>query len=858
MNSVSSTPGSRATMKSAPARLLGSLDAFSQDARFGLRVLGRNPGFAAVAILTLVFGIGANTAIFSLVNTVFLNTLPAANPHELVLFSEVTSMGGMSGVQTGTWQRFSSDDYEYFRDHNQSFKELAAYQTDRTVLSVHIAGAQLAESARSTMVSGNFFPFLGIRAAAGRLLSPDDDRASSAPVAVLDYGYWTQRFHNDPAAIGETIEADGIPFTIVGVAPRGFSGMNFFFSPSFWITLARQPEVIPGRIFTEEPHEYWLNFVGRLKPGVTLRQAEAVVNVQLNQLLHGQTERYGETDQDIANSHIQLSGGAGGISYIRLQYSQALQILSVVMGIVLLMACANVANLLLSRSAAREREISVRLAVGASRSRLIRQLLTESLLLAIIGGALGILAAKWGAQGLALLVTGNTGLAQGSLDTKVLGFSIGVSLVAGVLFGLVPALRAGRADLAAPMKGSSNSPLRFNLPNGIVVFQIAGSVVLLIAAGLFVRTFQKLADQELGFDEDHILVVGIDPQRAGYQPEQTPPLYQSLIARFEAIPGVRSATLDNYNPLSGSSWSSNFAIEGKPPITDRTAIVEKELVGPKYFETEGIPILLGRDIGAEDRAGLPLVTVINETMARKYFPGVNPVGMRFSLGSPFNPKESMTIVGVAADARYYSLRDPVPPMEFAAALQVPDADSHNAGYLRDIEVRTAGDPQAVAESIRPAVKQVAADLPVTSLRPLKTVVDNTLRQNRAVAELSAGFGALALLLACTGLYGTLAYRVSRRTQEIGVRMALGAQRSSVLWLITKEGLLLIFPGLALGVFAALVSSKIVANQLFGVSPNDFLTFASTAALLLIVALVACWIPARRATRVDPMIALRHE
>jgi predicted permease len=845
------------------ARTLHWLETLWQDVRFAARILRKNPGFSVVAIITLALGIGANTAIFSLVNAVLLNSLSVANPHELVLFSDEVGMGSDSGEQFGIWERFSSDDYAYFNKHNQSFKELTAYQDDRTVLNVRIAGAEKAESARTTMVAGNYFSFLGVRAGVGRVILPEDDDALSAPVAVLNYSYWRDRFHSDRSAIGETIELNGTPFTVVGVAPQGFNGMTYA-PPNFWTALAKQPEVIPPemtatgmpviRNYANEPKEYWLSIVGRLKQGVSLRKAETVVNGQLKQVLKTQVNP--QTAEQIADSHIQLHSGAGGVSLLRKQYGEALEILSVVMGIVLLIACANVASLLLSRSAAREREISVRLAVGASRGRLVRQMLTESVLLAAIGGGTGILAAKWTAQVLVLLVTGRTGAVEGRLDSTVLAFSICASLIAGIVFGLAPAIRAGCIDVTTQMKEASGLRRRHTLPNAVVAFQIAGSLVLLIGAGLFVRTLRNLYDEDVGFDKEHLMLVGIDLPHAGYKPEQTPQLYRELIERFEAIPGVRFATLDSDGPLSGSESISNFAIEGRQLARD--VLLRKELVGPHYFETEGIPILLGRDIEPEDRAGDPMVAVINETMARTYFPGVNPVGKRFSLDWPFNPKEAMTVVGVAADARYYSLRDVVPPMEFGAAFQVPDERSYNWAFARDIAVRTIGDPRAITEAIRPAVKQIDPNIPVTNVRLLAEVVSNSLRQTQGVAELSSAFGFLTLLLACIGLYGTLAYRVSRRTQEIGVRIALGAQRSSVMWLVTREGLYLILPGMAIGAFAALGLTKIVASQLFGVAADDPVTFVAMAALLLAVALVACWIPARRAMRVDPMVALRHE
>jgi predicted permease len=845
------------------ARTIHWLETLAQDIRFALRILRKNLGFTTVAVLTLALGIGANTAIFSLVNAVLLNSLPVTNAHELVLFSDATGMGSNSGGQIGVWERFSSDDYAYFSKYNESFKELTAYQDDRTTLNVRIAGAEKTESARTTMVAGNYFSFLGVHAAVGRVILPEDDEVSSAPVAVLNYSYWMGRFHGDRSVLGETVEFNGTPFTIVGVAPQGFNGMTYA-PPNFWTATAKQPAVIPPemtpkgtiviRNYASEPKEYWLSIVGRLKPGVSRRTAETVVNAQLKQLLKAQVNP--PTAEQIADSHIQLHSGTGGVSLIRMQYGEALAILSAVMAIVLLIACANVASLLLSRSAAREREISVRLSIGASRGRLIRQMLTESVLLATIGGALGILAAKWTERFLVLLVTGSVGTVEGRLDSTVLAFSIGASLLAGIVFGLAPAIRAGRIDVTTQMKESSGLHRKHAIPNAVVVFQIAASLVLLIGAGLFVRTLQNLYHQNLGFDQEHLLLVEIDLRHAGYKPQQTPQLYQELIERFEAIPGVRFATLDTDAPFSGSDSASNFAIEGQQ--VDRDLLLRKELVGPHYFEAEGIPILLGRDIEPEDRVGEPLVAVINETMARTYFPGVNPVGKRFSLGAPFDPSEGMTIIGVAADARYYSMRDSVPPMEFGAAFQVPDEKSYNWAFARNIAVRTIGDPKAITEAIRPAVKQIDSNIPVLNMRLLAEVVSNSLRQTRGVAELSSAFGFLTLLLACIGLYGTLAYRVSRRTQEIGVRMALGAQRASVMWLVTREGLCLILPGIAMGALAASASTKIVASQLFGISAEDPITFAAMAALLLVVALVACWIPARRAMRVDPMVALRHE
>ncbi len=549
--------------------------------------------------------------------------------------------------------------------------------------------------------------------------------------------------------------------------------------------------------YSDDPREYWLNIFARLRPGVRIGQAQAAVNIQLKQVLLAQSHR--ETAEQIEKSYIELAEGSGGISYLRYTYAQALRILMVIVGIVLLIVCANVTNLLLARSAARVKEISIRLAIGAGRGRLIRQLLTESMLLTIFGGTLGVLVAYWGAQALVVLVTGSDSSIKASIDARMLIFTAGVSLLAGGLFGLVPALRASSIDLSTPIKGTVRPGLRYGLANWLVIFQIAASLVLLTGAGLFLRTLQKLAGQAPGFDEDRVVLARIDPQKAGYTPEQTPALYRALIERLEALPGVSSATVAYSGPLDDDSWSSNFSIEGMPEKTTLSPHVYKELVGPNYFGTLGIPIVSGRDIGPQDGPGTPLVTVINEAMAKKFFGDVNPLGRRFSLGAPLREQKSMTIVGVAANARYYSLREPVPAMEFCAAMQVPDKSSSNAGYARLVEVRTTSDPAVLKSEIRGAIGQVAGNLHVTRINTARDQVLEQMKPNLDAAKLSTAFATLALLLACIGLYGTMAYRVSRRTNELGIRMTLGAQRANIFWLVTRECLTLVVVGLAIGV-----------------------------------------------------------
>ena len=838
------------------SRALYFLEMLLQDIRFALRVLRQNPAFTTVTVLTLGLGIGANSAIFTLLDAVLLRTLPVANPHELIFFSDNPLQGSSSGSQTGHWWAFSSQDFAYFRDHNESFKELCAIQGRSDQLEIRLAGAPgPTDSARGSLVSGNFFSFLGLIPAAGRLFSLEDDRPQAPPVAVLNHAYWTREFHNDPSAIGRVIEINGTAYTIVGVAPRDFSGVGYT-TPDIWLPLAFQPQVMITAPYSDDPQEYWLNIIARLKPGVRIGQAQAAVNIQLKQVLLAQTHR--ETAEQIEKSYIELAPGSGGVSYLRYRYAQVLQILMVIVGIVLLIVCANVANLLLSRSAAREREISIRQAIGAGRGRLVLQLLTESMLLTIFGGALGVLVARWGAQALVVLVTGSSSAIKASVNVSVLLFTAGISLLAGILFGLVPALRASSVDLSTPIKGSAHASLRFGLANWLVIFQIAASLVLLIGAGLFLRTLQKLAGQDPGFDKDHVVLARIDPQKAGYTPEQTPALYRALIERLETLPGVSSATVAYSGPLDDDTWSSNFSIEGMPEKTTLSPHVYKELVGPNYFGTLGIPIIAGRDIGPQDGRGTPLVTVINEAMAKKFFANTDPIGRRFSLGSSFKSEESMTIVGVAANARYYSLREPVPAMEFCAAMQVPDKASSNAGYARLVEVRTTGDPAVLKAEIRGAVAQVAGNLHVTRINTARDQVREQMKQNLDAAKLSGAFATLALLLACIGLYGTMAYRVSRRTNELGIRLTLGAQRANIFWLVTRECLTLVAIGLAIGVPVALAATRVIASQLFGIRATDPLTFGGVAILLLIVALAACYIPAQRAMRVDPMVALRYE
>jgi predicted permease len=842
-----------------------SIESFFADLRYALRMLRKNPGFTCIAVLTLALGIGANTAVFTLLDEVLLSGLPVKNPQELVLFSDDPSEGILTGTETGHWYVFSYADYLHFRERNESFQDLCAFQEGRNRVRVHIAGTKSGSSmewARGKLVSGNYFQLLGVSAIAGRTLTAEDDRSGTSPAAVVSYAYWKRRFHSDAALVGKVLEINDVPLTIVGVAPPEFFGENFNSIPDFWLPISMQPQAMQRSSILDDSSAHWLNIMGRLRAGVKRQQAQTGVSIQLRQMLTAQAGSKIPADirQDIDNSYIQFTPGDRGISALRVEYSEPLQILMAVVGLTLLIACANVANLLFSRAAAREKEISVRLALGASRARLTRQLLTESVLLALLGGVLGILFAQWGARLLLSRVAGNGTPLHVSPNIMMLGFTTVVSVLAGILFGIFPALRASRADLNAVMKGAGPAPgvagLRLGFANGLVIFQIAASLVLIVSAGLFLRTLKNLMGQELGFDEGHVLIVGMDPRVAGYAPDQMNSLNRLLLERLEALAGVRSVSYEYTSPLSGSESSGAFSIEGMPPRPHKEMGLHRNAVGPHYFETVGIPILLGRGIEPRDREGAPRVAVVNQAMVNKFLAGQNPIGKRFSEGGPdFDGKNPFEIVGVSADARFYSLREQVPPMAFVSASQLAGSDYV---FGRDIDIRAAGDPRTLETDVRRVIGQAAPGLPLTSVRPLEEQVSGRLAQDRTIAGVSSTSSGLALLLACIGLYGTMSYRVSRRTSEIGIRMALGAQRGNVLWTVMKECLFLVGVGLSVGVLLAFTVTRVIRSQLFNLSPMDPLTIALAALFLAAAGAMAGFVAARRASCVDPMVALRYE
>jgi predicted permease len=836
------------------------IDSVLADIRYSLRGLLKRPTFAIVTIMILALGIGANTAIFTLLNAVVLKPLPVKNPEELVLFTDSPSEGTSTSdgdITANEWDLFGYGQYKYFRENSPFFQELAAFRSGESRVAVRRSDQDgEAERASAHLVSGNYFPLLGNNAMQGRVLSNADDAASAPPVTVISNGYWKQKMNSDPQAVGKTLLLNGSAFTIVGVMPPEFFGTRVRRSPDLWIPLSFQPQIELRKSALDDKNTFWLSFIGRLKPGVSIEQAQADLNIQLRQFLTAEagstlTE---DTRTAIQNSSLKLYPGGRGLSGLRSFYAKALQMLMVIVALVLLIACANVGNLLLSRAAARKAEISLRQALGASRARLVRQLLTESLILALLGGLTGVLIAQWGVSLLVAKLAANSPL-DVRPDASVLLFTLGISVVSGVLFGIAPALRATNIDLTTALKEKSvhGRKGRFNLGSALVVVQVAVSLVLLVGAGLFARSLLNLQQQDFGFNRDSILLASLDARLAGYKPDNLGSMYRQVYDRLSALPNVESVTMSTYSPMSGTRRSSTVTVRGYSPNKNEDMNVADMFVGPRFAETLGVPLLMGREIGLQDTLASTKVAVVNQTFADFFFPNQNPLGRRitFEEDSETNDCE---IVGVIADAKYHGAKEKIDRTVYRPILQTQEAGA----FTNVFELRTKGDPLNLTGGVKAAVAQVDPKLPVVNFTTLQLQTDKAMEQERLVTQLVSFFGLLGLVLSCIGLYGIMAHAVVRRTNEIGIRLALGAQRGNIIWMVMRETLVLVGIGLAAGLPASWAAGKLISSQLFGLQPGDPLTLLSAVILLSVVGALSGYLPARKASRVDPLKSLRYE
>ncbi len=840
------------------------LQRFGQDLRYGWRTWRKNPLFVAIAVLSLALGIGANTAIFSVMNAVMLRALPVRSPGELAILNW-QAKGFPSVVHSQSGGDYNSPDggkaspdfpwpaYELLRNHNNVFSSLFAFKPAGRLNLIVQGQARLGEV---EFVSGNFFSGLGIAPATGRLIEKSDNHPGAAKIAVLSYGYWRTRFDADPKAIGQIVQINKIPFMVAGVAPPGFFGVRPGLVPQVYIPIAARPSLTGdwqrGRMFID-PHFYWVHMMGRLRHGITLSQAQTEIAARFHEfVLASATKESERSDLPM----LWLQEGGSGLDALRREYSKPLFVLMAMVGFILAIACANIANLLLARAAARRREMAVRLSLGASRPRVVRQLLTESLMLALPGGILGLAVAAFGTHFLVwFFANGHPDFSlHASLDGRILAFTVTVAFVTGILFGLAPAMQATRIDITPALKESRASTPRkrgrwVGLGQMLVATQIALSLLLVLGAAIFVHTLANLHSVAIGFNQQKLLTFSLDASQAGYKDAAQTAFYARMDERFRAIPSVLAATITDIPLVSGLMAAASVHLPGTPthkgPGGPSASFIS---VGPTFFATMQLPILLGRAIDAHDTNGAPHVAVVNEVFAKKYFPNQNPVGRRFHLLS----KGDLKIVGVAKNARYRSITATIPALVYMPYLQ------HGPPGSMYFELRTVGNPLALAGAVRKIVHKAAPDIPVTNIMTQTQRIDSTITQQRTFADLCTAFAFLALVIACVGLYGAMSYEVSRRTNEIGIRMALGAERRRIVWMVLREVLALAAAGLAVGYLCAWFTLPVIKSFVFGMKPTDPATTISAIAIIMAAVLLAGLVPALRASRIDPVAALRHE
>ncbi|HSB09292.1 MAG TPA: ABC transporter permease [Blastocatellia bacterium] len=817
------------------------METLLKDARYGLRMLLRSPGFTAVALLSLALGIGANTAIFSIVSALLFAPLPVHEPSQLVsIFT--TDVKNPGPLPT------SHLNYLDYRDKSDVFSDILGY----TFAPVNLSGTGgETKQLFASVVSGNYFDVLGVNAAFGRTFFPDEDKTPGTnPVVVLSFGAWQREFGGDPAAVGRTISLNRHDFAVIGVAPKDFTGTDLGGGPDLWVPMAMHDQIQPGFDWYNTRRGLFIAMIGRLKPGVGATQAQAGMTA-----LGSQLEQEYRKDNEGRNVRLvplltarQDPTGDG-------QASLTSNALMGIAAVVLLIACANVTNLLLARATRRKREIAIRLAIGASRARLIRQLMTESLLISLAGGVIGFFAALWSKDVLRSLVPFPVGPNQqgSSIDPRVLLFAFLISVVSGVLFGLAPALQASRPDLVPTLKGeitmaAASRGLRVSLRHALVVLQVGLSLFALITAGLFVRSLQKAQSVNPGFNPENVVLMAFNLGREGYSEAQGRNFHQQVVERVRGVPGVVDATIARDRPFAGGFQRSVF-IEGQEPTPGgRGVLVQVNNIGQRFFETLRIPLLSGRDFSETDSEKSPKVLIINEAMANRFWPDQDALGKRLKL---FGDQDYREVVGIVGDSKYNSLTEPRRPFMYVPLLQEYQSQFN-------LHVRTSSEPKGMVAALRAEVQALDPSLSVLNIQTLTERIQNSLGGERTQATLLGSGGVLALLLAAVGLYGVMSYSVAQRTREIGIRMALGAGRGNVMGLVLRQGVTLVSAGVVLGLTGAFIVTRLLASLLFGVSATDPLTFIGTSAILLAVALVASYVPARRATKVDPIIALRYE
>lgn len=817
----------------------------------------KRPGFTGVVVVTLALGIGANTAIFSLVDKLVLRSLPVEEPSRLVLVqAESVNPKFLNNL-------FSYPDYADYRDRNEVLSGLLAFNQ----MDGRLGAGEQSEKVSVELVSANYFDVLGVRAARGQLIRLDDERQEGAhPFAVISHGLWRRRFGGDPGVVGQTLMLNGMNYTVVGVAAAGFAGMSLEYPAEMWIPLTMRRQLLQSSVSNQERKFAWLKVVGRLKPGVATEGARASLDLLARDIREAVTPP-ADLKLPFNEKRILLEPGGKGISFLRKRMSTAAMLLAAIVVLLLTVACANVANLLLARGAGRRKEMAVRMALGAGRGRIIRQLLTESVLLALAGAGAGLVLAVWLYDLLLAfqpaVTISETSLA-GSLDGRVLLFTLLVSLVTGIVFGLLPALQSSRPNLIPALKGNDLSfggrERGVNARHLLVVAQVALSLVLLVGAGLFVRSLQNMLAIDPGFRTENVLIMPIELPRERYaggeskeffrrETARQNEFYRQAVEEVKALPSVEAASTSTITPLSSGVSSMGVIIEGYQAKLGEHISIENNKVGPGYHQLLDIQFARGRGFTEQDTESAPGVVVINEAMARLYFQDQNPLGKRLSLGQGMPWLE---IVGVTRDTKLHSLTEtPIPHFDLPAR-------QHPYGNFAQLLIRTKGEATALIPAVRQKIKTIDPQASVPRVTTLEAELRNSIAPLRMATTLTSLFGAMALVLASVGIYGVMTYAVSRRTREIGVRMALGAQTGDVLKIVLREGILMMAAGLAAGVVGAFALTRLIGSQLYGVGATDPATFVSVAALLTIVALVACYIPARRATKVDPMVALRYE